>query len=173
MLQSSSSEKKLVKPLKNCFLRPNLHRKGVIMGYTQDGKKMFFGRNNKSRSSVFGRILFIKISNVLSELWIFFYLEWCFLLRRPFPAKTTVGVRSLGFHIYSAEGGLHLLELYSATCNCWGFFFTFLASIPCAWLWRGRFYRRTFVLHHSILATKLRNVHIFQGHSLCNHTMLL
>ena len=38
MLQSSSSEKRLVKPLKNCYFGPNLHRKEVIMGHAQDGK---------------------------------------------------------------------------------------------------------------------------------------
>ena len=57
MLQSRSFEKKLVKPLKNCFFGPNLHRKEVIMGHAQDGK-IFFGRNNKNRSSVFRKFLF-------------------------------------------------------------------------------------------------------------------
>ena len=32
-----SSEKKLVKPLKNCFFGPNLHRTGLIMDHTQGG----------------------------------------------------------------------------------------------------------------------------------------
>ena len=40
MLQSSSSEKKLLKTPKNCFFGPNLHRKGVIMGHAQGGKKV-------------------------------------------------------------------------------------------------------------------------------------
>ena len=52
-----SSEKKLVKPLNNCFFWPNLHRKEVIMGHAQNGKK-FFGKNNKSRSSAFRKFLF-------------------------------------------------------------------------------------------------------------------
>ena len=42
MLQSNISEKKLVKPVTNCFFGPNLHRKGVIMGHSQDGQN--FGR---------------------------------------------------------------------------------------------------------------------------------
>ena len=43
MLQSCSSEKKLVQPLKNCFIvGPNLHKKGVIiMGHAQNGKQFF------------------------------------------------------------------------------------------------------------------------------------
>ena len=49
--------KKLVKRFKSSFFGPNLHRKGVIMGNTQDGK-IFFGRNNKSRSSVFRKFSF-------------------------------------------------------------------------------------------------------------------
>ena len=40
MLQPRSSEKKLVKHLK-IFFGPNLHRKEVIMGHVQDGKKSF------------------------------------------------------------------------------------------------------------------------------------
>ena len=52
MLQSSSSEKKLMKPLKNCFIGLNLHKKGVIMGHVRN-EKHFFGRNNYSRSSAF------------------------------------------------------------------------------------------------------------------------
>ena len=36
----------LVKPLINCFIGPNLHKKGVIMGHTKNGKQFFFGRHN-------------------------------------------------------------------------------------------------------------------------------
>ena len=38
MLQSRSSEKKLVKPPKNGLFGSNLHRKEVIMGHAQEGK---------------------------------------------------------------------------------------------------------------------------------------
>ena len=79
MLQSRSFEKKLVKPLKNCFFGPNLHRKGVIMGYAQDGKKFFLAEITKADHQLSESFYFIKISYVLTELWIFFYLEWCFL----------------------------------------------------------------------------------------------
>ena len=82
MLQSSSSEKKLVKPLKNCFFGPNLHRKGVIMGYAQDGKKFFLAEITKADHQLSESFYFIKISYVLTELWIFFYLEWCFLSKK-------------------------------------------------------------------------------------------
>ena len=79
MLKSSSSEKKLVKPLKNCFFGPNLHRKGVIMGHTQDEKKAFLTEITKADHQLSEFFYFIKISYVLTELWIFLYLEWCFL----------------------------------------------------------------------------------------------
>ena len=82
MLQSSSSEKKLVKPLKNCFFGPNLHRKGVIMGYAQDGKKFFLAEITKADHQLSESFYFIKISYVLTELWIFIYLEWCFLSKK-------------------------------------------------------------------------------------------
>ena len=48
MLQSSSSEKKLVKPLKNCFLRPTFHQKGVIMGHAQVEKQVFLEEITKT-----------------------------------------------------------------------------------------------------------------------------
>ena len=60
MLQSSSSEKKLVKPLKSCIFGPNMHRKGAIMGHAQDEKKIFLAE-------------IAKPDHQLSES--FFYLE--------------------------------------------------------------------------------------------------
>ena len=74
MLQSSSSEKKLVKPLKNCFFGLDFHRKVVIMGHPHDGK-LFFGRNNKSRSSTFTKFLFYQ--NILCFDWVMnLFLSW-------------------------------------------------------------------------------------------------
>ena len=78
MLQSSSSEKKLVKPLKNCFFGPNLHRKEVIMGYAHTKLAEITKADHQLSESFY----FIKISYVLTELWIFFYLEWCFLSKK-------------------------------------------------------------------------------------------
>ena len=68
MLQSRSSEKKLVKPLKNCFFGPNLHRKEVIMGHAQDGKKFFSAEIKKADHQLSESFYFIKISYVLTEL---------------------------------------------------------------------------------------------------------
>ena len=73
MLQSHSSEKKLVKPLKNCFFGPNLHQKRVIMGHFHNGKN-FFGRNNKSRSSAFKNLFY---QNMIGFDWfIKLFLSW-------------------------------------------------------------------------------------------------
>ena len=82
MLKSSSSEKKLVKPLKNCFFGPNLHRKGVIMDHAQDEKKFFLVEITKTDHQLSESFYFIKILYVLTELWIFFYLEWWFLSKK-------------------------------------------------------------------------------------------
>ena len=79
MLKSSSSEKKLVKPLKNCFSGTNLHRKGVIVDHPQDEKKIFFGRNKKSRSSAFRKFLFYH--NIVCFDWVM-NLLWCFLSKK-------------------------------------------------------------------------------------------
>ena len=62
MLQSSSSEKKLVKPLKkSCFFEPNLHRRGVIIGHAQ-GEKIFFIAEIKADHQLLESFYFIKIS---------------------------------------------------------------------------------------------------------------
>ena len=82
MLKSSSSEKKLVKSLKNCFSGPNLHRKGVIMDQAQDEKKFFLVEITKADHQLSESFCFIKISYVLTESWIFFYLQWCFLSKK-------------------------------------------------------------------------------------------
>ena len=51
--------KKLVKPLKNCFLDPICREKGSLWATPKMGKKFGRGdRNNKSRSSAFIKFLF-------------------------------------------------------------------------------------------------------------------
>ena len=56
-MQSSSSEKKLVKPVKNCFLEPICTEKGSLWAIPKMEKKKF-GKNNKVRSSAFRKFLF-------------------------------------------------------------------------------------------------------------------
>ena len=65
MLKCTSFEKKLVKPLKNCFFGPNLHRKGVIMDYAQDEKKFFLVQITKADHQLSDSFYFIKIWYVL------------------------------------------------------------------------------------------------------------
>ena len=81
MLQSRKSKKKLVKPLKNCFFGPNLHRRGHY-GPRSRWKKIFLAEIKKADHQLSESFYFIKISNVLTELWIFFYLECCFLSKK-------------------------------------------------------------------------------------------
>ena len=67
MLQSKSSEKKLVKPLKNGFFGLNLHRKGIIISHAQGGKKFFLAEITKADNQISESFYFIKIY-VLTEL---------------------------------------------------------------------------------------------------------
>ena len=53
-----SSEKKLVKPLKNCFFGTNLHKKGVIMGHSQNEKQFLFAEITKADHPAFRNFLF-------------------------------------------------------------------------------------------------------------------
>ena len=68
MLKSTSSEKKLVKPLKNYFFGPNLYRKGVIMDHAQDEKFYFLVEITKADHQLSENVYFIKTSYVLTEL---------------------------------------------------------------------------------------------------------
>ena len=58
LAQIFRSEKKLVKPFKNCFLDPICTEKGSLWAMPKVEKSFFFGRNNKSRSSAFRKFLF-------------------------------------------------------------------------------------------------------------------
>ena len=55
------------------FLGPTWANKGVSIGHTQNKKKSFFLRNNKGDPKLSKTFCFIKISYVLTELWMFFY----------------------------------------------------------------------------------------------------
>ena len=62
MLESSSSEKKLEKPLKIASFGTNLCKKGVRMGHAQNEKQIFLAEitdNKKSRSSAFRNLNFL------------------------------------------------------------------------------------------------------------------
>ena len=80
MLQSSTSE---LGPI--CTKRGHygLHLKWITI---------FLAEITKTDNQLSETFCFIKISYVLAELWIFFYLEWCFLSKKvSFLAKTAVG----------------------------------------------------------------------------------
>ena len=64
------------KKLVNCFIGSNLHKKRVSTSQIHN-EKQIFGSYNKSRSSAFRKFLFYQKYH-LADLWIFFYLEWCF-----------------------------------------------------------------------------------------------
>ena len=66
MFKSSSSEKKLVKPLKK-FFGPKLHRKGVIVGHAQYEKNFLGAEMTKADNQLSESFYFIKIY-VLTEL---------------------------------------------------------------------------------------------------------
>ena len=101
MLKSSSSKKKLVKPLKNCFLDPMAIciEKGSLWT-TPKMKKNVFGRNNKSRSSAFRKFLFyIKIS--CYEFFSIFSEVMFSVKKVSFPAKTAVQERKVLLHFHT------------------------------------------------------------------------
>ena len=139
MLQSSSSEKKLVKPLKNCFFGPNLHRKEVIMGHAQDGNFFFFGTNNKSRSSAFRKFLFYQ--NIICFDWVMnLFLSWVmFSVKKKVSFLSSIKKQlngamcvsfSLFLNFYIKDLLDHFLfEIKSLNCFILNFFNTFYCLV--------------------------------------------
>ena len=94
MLQSISSEKKLVKSLKNCFFGTNFHKNGAIMGHAPN-ETIFFGRNNKSKSSVFWNFLFYQ--NIICLDWVMnLFLSWVmfFVKKVLFPKINFINIKT-------------------------------------------------------------------------------
>ena len=104
MLQYSNSEKK--KKLVNCFIGSNLHKKRVSMSQIHN-EKQIFGSYNKSRSSAFRKFLFYQKYN-LADLWIFFYLEWCFSSKKcHFQQKQLFLGNLILYHTHTHTKDIH------------------------------------------------------------------
>ena len=80
-MQSSSSEKKLVKPLKSCFWTQFAKKRGHYGPCLRWKKFFFLAEITKADHQLSESFYFIKIY-VLTELWIYFYLEWYFLSKK-------------------------------------------------------------------------------------------
>ena len=68
MLQSSSSEKKLVKLLKRAVFGPNLHKKGFSRDHAHYEKQFFLTEITEADHHLSETSCFIKISYILTEL---------------------------------------------------------------------------------------------------------
>ena len=66
-LQSINSEKKLVKPPKNCFFGTNLYQKAVIMDHSQNEKQILLAEITKGDHQLSETFYFIKIVYVLLD----------------------------------------------------------------------------------------------------------
>ena len=67
-MQSSSSEKKLIKPCKNWFFGPICIKKGSLWTLPEMKKIFFFEEITKAAYQISESFYFIKISYVLTEL---------------------------------------------------------------------------------------------------------
>ena len=79
-MESSNSQKILLKPLKLTTFCPNLSKKGVPRGHAPN-KKLFFSEITKSDYKLSKYFCFNKISYFFAELWLLFYFVRCFLLK--------------------------------------------------------------------------------------------
>ena len=94
-MESSSSEKILLKPLKITIFRPNLCKTGVPMGHAQNKKQFFFSEIIKPDPKLSKPFYFNKMPYVLAELWMFFYK--CFFLLSAISSHNSA-VAGLFFH---------------------------------------------------------------------------
>ena len=81
-MQSSSSEKFLLKPLKIAIFGPNLCKKRGQYGPHPKQTKSFFAEMTKADHKLSKTFYFIKISYVLAELWMFFYFMVMFFFAK-------------------------------------------------------------------------------------------
>ena len=72
----------LVKPLINCFIGPNLYKKGVIMGHTKNGKQLFLAGITKEDHHLQKKFFLLKYYKFWLNYDFFFYLAWCFLSKK-------------------------------------------------------------------------------------------
>ena len=101
MLQSSSSEKIMAKPLKNCLFWAQFAQERGHYGPCPKIKKIFFAEITKADHQLSEAFNFIEISYVLAEIWIFFYLECCFLSKKcHFQLKQLPYVSLIHFHFF-------------------------------------------------------------------------
>ena len=93
------SEKKLVKPLKNCFLDPICIEKGSLWTTPKMKKNFFLVEIAKADHQLSESFYFIKIY-ILTELWIFFLSSVMFSVKKvSFPASIATDL-SQYFRIY-------------------------------------------------------------------------
>ena len=93
-------KKKLVKPLKSCFLVPIYAKRGNY-GHRSQWKMFFLGRNNRNWSLAFRNILFYQ--NIICFDWIMnLFPSWVmFSVKKvSFPAKTAVNARWIFSNLY-------------------------------------------------------------------------
>ena len=111
MLHSRSSEKKLVKPPKNCFFGPNLHRKEVIISHAQE-EKLLLAEIAKANHQLSSSFYFNKISYVLIELWIISYLT------DVSCQKSVISSKNSCVPMASAMSPLHCCQISTNIDNC-------------------------------------------------------
>ena len=122
MFPSRSSEKKLVKPLKYCFFWTQFAQKRSLWA-TPKMEKLFFAEITKADHQLSESFYFIKIY-VLTELWIFFYLEWCFLSKKVISSEN-----SCGLLILHSLNVLLVVTVFFLTFVIFPFFFFFLLIV--------------------------------------------
>ena len=110
-----SSDKKLVKSLKNCiFLCQFAQIKGSLWTTPKIKSNFFFLTDiTKADDQLSETYYFIKLSYVLTELWIFF-LSWVkfFFKRVAFPAKTAAVLLYPLLHCFAQSTLPYLAQLY-------------------------------------------------------------
>ena len=73
----------VLKKICQTIFQPNLHQKGLTLSHSQNQNLFFFfSQTTKPDHKLSKTFYFMKISNVLIELWMFFYCVLCFFVKK-------------------------------------------------------------------------------------------
>ena len=109
-MESSNSEKNLLKPLETTIFWPNFCKNG---GHGQHPKQktIVFAEITKPDHRLSKPFYFIKIY-VLVEFWMFFYFVWCFLSKSVFSSHTAVYHHEFFLDCFFAEGEFFFIQSF-------------------------------------------------------------
>ena len=128
MLQSRSSAKKVVKPLKNCFFWTQFEQKRLLWA-TPKMKNIFLAEIIKADHQLSGSFYFIKISCLDWVMNLFLFWMMFSVKKVSFPAKTTVLNGSVKIFYQTLGDEYNSISLHFG--KLWQYVFFLISKLRC------------------------------------------